>query len=46
MHLCGNPIHDLILNLILIFTVCPEWLPFGLAIKSWAVCLQKKVEEE
>ncbi len=41
MHYCGNPIHDIIVNLYLLFTVCPEWLPYGVTVKSWAM---KKID--
>jgi len=33
-HWCGNPLHDIIHNLIVVLSLAPEWIPY---IRHWAL---------
>lgn len=35
-HFCGNWMHDLVHNALVLLLMAPEWVPFGLQLKSWA----------
>ncbi len=35
-HWCGNPFHDIPMNLLVLLTVFPEWVPWAHHAKQWA----------
>lgn len=39
-HWCGNPLHDLMHNLVMLLAMAPEWMPF---VAHWA---RAKLNEE
>lgn len=41
-HWCGNPIHDMIHNGIVLLSMAPEWLPF---LRTWALSRQHKGQD-
>jgi hypothetical protein len=36
MHICGDIIHDIVVNGFMLLVFYPVWLPLGLKIKTWA----------
>jgi hypothetical protein len=34
-HYCGNPLHDIPMNFIMLLTVFPEWVPWVRQLGTW-----------